>query len=164
MHIRAFDDRDLEAVVALSLRAWAPVFASVERSMDPEVFRELHPDWRVSQRKAVEGVCTGKKANVWVAEEGGAVVAFVAVTIHSEQLGEIYMLAVDPDHQRRGIGRGLTNFAAGWLAEKGIPVAMVETGGDPGHAPARRTYEQCGFRLLPVARYFKRLSKQAISG
>jgi hypothetical protein len=36
-------------------------------------------------------------------------------------------------------------------------VAMVETGGDPGHAPARRAYEKAGFALLPIARYFKNL-------
>jgi hypothetical protein len=38
-----------------------------------------------------------------------------------------------------------------------MTVAMVETGGDPGHAPARHTYEKQGFRLFPVARYFKKL-------
>jgi len=36
-------------------------------------------------------------------------------------------------------------------------VAMVETGGDPGHAAARRTYEKAGFTLVPIARYFKNL-------
>jgi hypothetical protein len=34
---------------------------------------------------------------------------------------------------------------------------MVETGGDPGHAPARRTYEKAEFSLVPVARLFKAL-------
>jgi hypothetical protein len=34
---------------------------------------------------------------------------------------------------------------------------MVETGGDPGHAPARHVYEKTGFTLLPIARYFKAL-------
>jgi hypothetical protein len=34
---------------------------------------------------------------------------------------------------------------------------MVETGGDPGHAPARRTYEKAGYTLMPIARYFKAL-------
>ena len=29
---------------------------------------------------------------------------------------------------------------------------MVETGGDPGHAAARRTYEKAGYILLPIAR------------
>ena len=34
---------------------------------------------------------------------------------------------------------------------------LVETGGDPGHAAARRTYEKAGCVLLPIARYFKNL-------
>ena len=32
---------------------------------------------------------------------------------------------------------------------------VVETGGDPGHAPARAAYEAAGFTLLPIARYFR---------
>ena len=39
----------------------------------------------------------------------------------------------------------------------GLSIVMVETGGDPGHGPARATYEASGFELLPVARYFKAL-------
>jgi hypothetical protein len=35
--------------------------------------------------------------------------------------------------------------------------AVVETGGDPGHAPARAAYEAAGFALLPTARSFRRL-------
>jgi hypothetical protein len=31
---------------------------------------------------------------------------------------------------------------------------MVETGGDPGHAPARHAYARTGFTPLPVVRYF----------
>ena len=52
--IRPFDDRDAEAVVDLSLRAWAPVFASFERVLGSEIFKRLHPDWREDQRRAVE--------------------------------------------------------------------------------------------------------------
>ena len=37
-------------------------------------------------------------------------------------------------------------------------VAMVETGGDAGHASARRVYEGLGFRPLPISRYFRALS------
>jgi RimJ/RimL family protein N-acetyltransferase len=40
-----------------------------------------------------------------------------------------------------------------------MAVAMVETGGDPGHAASRRTYEKAGFVLLPIARYFKMLGE-----
>lgn len=43
------------------------------------------------------------------------------------------------------------------MKDAGMSIAMVETGGDPGHAPARRTYEKLGFGLLPISRYFKKL-------
>jgi ribosomal protein S18 acetylase RimI-like enzyme len=157
--IRPFDDRDAEAVVDLSLRAWAPVFASLERVLGSEIFGRLHPDWREDQRRAVEDVCAAKEGRVWVAEVGASAVGFVAVELHHPErsMGEISMLAVDPDHQGGGIGTALTEFALDRLTEAGMRVAMVETGGDPGHAAARRTYEKAGYVLLPIARYFKNL-------
>jgi|SRR6476469_7059582 len=39
----------------------------------------------------------------------------------------------------------------------GMSIAMVETGGAPGHERDRHTYEKAGFELFPVARYFKKL-------
>lgn len=72
-------------------------------------------------------------------------------------MGEIWMLAVDPEHQNQGLGTALTERAVDWIRESGMTIALVETGGDPGHAPARRTYEKSGFTLLPIARYFKRI-------
>jgi ribosomal protein S18 acetylase RimI-like enzyme len=157
--IRPFDDRDAEAVVGLSLRAWAPVFASLEQVLGSEIFRRQHPDWREDQRRAVEDVLATKEGRVWVAEVDGTVVGFVAVELdHPERsMGEISMLAVDPDHQGGGIGTTLTEFALDRLKDAGMKVAMVETGGDPGHAAARRTYEKAGYVLLPIARYFKNL-------
>jgi ribosomal protein S18 acetylase RimI-like enzyme len=157
--IRPFDDRDTETVVDLSLRAWAPVFASLERVLGSEIFRRLHPDWREDQRRAVEDVCAAKKAQVWVAEVGASAVGFVAVELNDPErsMGEISILAVDPDYQGGGIGTALTESALERLKDAGMKVAMVETGGDPGHAAARRTYEKAGFTLLPIARYFKNL-------
>lgn len=64
---------------------------------------------------------------------------------------------VDPDYQRRGIAMSLTDFAVDRMKEAGMEIAMVETGGDWGHAPARAAYEKAGFRVLPLARYFKKL-------
>jgi len=157
--IRLFDDGDAGAVVDLSLRAWAPVFASLERVLGSDLFDGLNPEgWRESQRRAVLDVCASRDRQVWVAEAGAGVVGFVAVELHrKESMGEIYMLAVDPGHQGGGIGTALTEFALDRIKDSGMAVAMVETGGDPGHAAARRTYEKAGYTLLPIARYFKKL-------
>ena len=157
--IRFYDDRDVEAVVDLSWRAWAPVFASLEQVLGSEIFRRQHPDWREDQRRAVEDVCAAKKGRVWVAEVGASTVGFVAVELHHPErsMGEITMLAVDPDYQGGGIGTALTEFALDRLKDAGMKVAIVETGGDPGHAAARRAYEKAGYVLLPIAKYFKNL-------
>lgn len=126
--------------------------------MNADLYRELYPDWRVSQQKAVEDVCAAEDTNVWVAIDADSTVGFVAVKLDSESsMGEVYMVAVDPDFQGRGIGTALMEFALAWMKDSGMSVAMVKTGSDPGHAPARRTYEKMGFGLFPIARYFKKL-------
>lgn len=158
VRIEPFEDRDLDGVVDLSLRAWAPVFVHIEQSMDAAVYEEFYPDgWEISQRESVQGVCGDPETKVWVAREGTDVAGFVAVKVHTTTYAEIYMIAVDPAYQRRGIAMALTGFALDWMREQGIGIAMVETGSDPGHAPARRTYERAGFGLFPVSRYFKKL-------
>jgi GNAT superfamily N-acetyltransferase len=71
------------------------------------------------------------------------------------------MLAVDPLVQRQGIGTALTRFAVQQLRDAGVRLAVVGTGGDPGHAPARRVYEKAGFVGLPQVRYYARLDTDA---
>jgi GNAT superfamily N-acetyltransferase len=159
MRIEPYSADQLDAVIRLSLQAWTPVFESIQNVMDLDVYREFYPnDWRVSQQKAVEAGCAAEDTHVWVAIEADSITGFVAVKLDAETyMGEIYMVAVDPAFQGYGIGSALTQFALDWMKEAGMSIAMVETGGDPGHAPARHTYEKLGFRLLPIARYFKKL-------
>jgi hypothetical protein len=38
-----------------------------------------------------------------------------------------------------------------------MPVAMIETDGDRGHAPARRLCEKAGYTPLPAVRFSKSL-------
>lgn len=159
MRIEPYSPCHLDAVVRLSLRAWTPVFDSIQKAMNAEVYQAFYAnDWRVSQQQAVKDVCAAEDTTVWVAIDTDSVVGFVAGKLHSEDsMGEVYMVAVDPDVQGRGIGTALMEFALDWMKTAGMSIAMVETGGDPGHAAARHTYEKVGFELWPVARYFKKL-------
>jgi hypothetical protein len=52
----------------------------------------------------------------------------------------------------------LTKVATEHMRSRGMDIAVIETGGDPGHAPARAAYETAGFTLLPIARYFRLLA------
>ena len=158
VHIRQFEPGDTIAVIDLSLRAWAPVHVSIREALTPEINDALQPDWRALQERDVREVLSAPTTNVWVADVDDVAAGFVAVRIHEDQrVGEIEMLAVDPPHQGGGMGTALTMFALDWIKTSGIPVAMVGTGADPGHAAARRAYEQAGMTLVPMARYFRKL-------
>lgn len=158
--IRPLLKTDLLAVVDLSLRAWAPAFRSLRDVLGDAIFLRLHPDWAVEQADAVRSTCASSELEVYVATVDDAPVGFVAIAMNAyhNRMGAIDMIAVDPDYQRTGIGAALTEHALSVMAREGMDVAVVETGGDPGHAPARRTYQAAGFTVLPIARYFQLLS------
>ena len=159
MRIKPFEGDDIDAVVQLSLLAWAPVFESFEHVLGPAIYAKIYPDWQQSQRAAVEAVCQARDTyTVLVATLEHTVVGFIAYELNlSDMVGEVYMLAVHPEYQNRGIGTELNTFVLGAMKARGMQLAVVGTGGDPGHAPARRTYEKAGYTPLPLVRYYKDL-------
>jgi ribosomal protein S18 acetylase RimI-like enzyme len=159
LHIRPLCDDDIKDVVELSLLAWVPVFRSFKQVLGHTIYKLIWPDWRTSQREGIESVCQdSEKYTVWVAELDGIVVGFVAYELHpTDKTGEVQLLAVHPAYQNRGIGTELNVFALERMKESGVRLAVVGTGGDPGHAPARRSYEKAGYTGLPLVRYYKDL-------
>jgi GNAT superfamily N-acetyltransferase len=157
MVIEPFDKARLDEVVRLSLARGSPCSHRCARRCCPPSFARSFAT--IGARLSSRGpVCMDPEVSVWVAVEQSRIAGFAALKLHpADQMGEVYMIAVDPDFQRRGIAARLTAHSVAWFRNAGMSIAMVETGGDPGHAPARRTYEASGFQLLPVARYFKGL-------
>jgi GNAT superfamily N-acetyltransferase len=157
--IRPFSHDDMEAVVQLSLVAWIPVFRSFQHVLGSNIYPLLYPDWERQQREDVESVCQNDaRFCVWVAEEASIITGFIAYAFDSEkQTGEVELLAVHPDYQNQGIGTALNTFALDKMKAEGVKLAVVATGGDPGHAPARRSYEKAGYTALPLVRYYKDL-------
>ena len=154
--IRPFNEHDAEPVVTLSLLAWEPVFASFEQVLGPEIYRRVYPDWKLSQREAVLDLCTSAKTDTWVADLDGTVLGFILWELYPDRRSaEVHMLAVHPYYQNHGIGTQLNLFALDHIKQAGMTLAEVATGGDPGHAPARRTYEKSGYTPLPLIRYYK---------
>ena len=159
--IRPLTAPDLDAVVAFAVRAWAPVFDSMRGVLGEVIYRQLYPDWRAMQERAVEQGCRAA-TETWVADVDGRPVGFAAVVHHDESSdepcsGEIEMVAVDPEHQRQGVGAQLIAHALEGMRRAGLRLAVVATGGDPGHAPARAAYEKAGFTGLPLVRYYQAL-------
>ncbi len=158
MMIRPFDQRDMPDVETLSLLAWEPVFHSFEQVLGTEIYLRIYPDWKTAQRTAVKEMCEDVKTETWVTEADGAPAGFIVWELNRQTLeGEVHMLAVHPKFQHRGIGAELNDFAIKRFREEGMTLAVVGTGGDPGHAPARRSYEKAGYTGLPLMRYYRPL-------
>ena len=88
----------------------------------------------------------------------GKVVGFVAYELNDHsKIGEVQLLAVHPEYQNHGIGTQINIFALQKLKESGMKLAVLGTGGDEGHAPARKSYEKAGYTGLPLVRYYKAL-------
>jgi ribosomal protein S18 acetylase RimI-like enzyme len=154
--IRPFTPTDAGRVVELSLAAWEPVFASFRDVMGVDLYERVHPDWHVAQAASVRDALD--KHETWVSTTDGTTTGFVNVVFDlAERSGEIYMIAVDPARQRLGIATLLTEYALDEMRARGLDLAIVATGGDPGHAPARRTYERAGFTGVPQVWYSKLL-------
>jgi len=154
---RPFADSDLAETVELSLLAWEPAFESMEKVLGLQIFHLIWPDWKKSQAEGVAGACkAADKYHTLVAELDGRVVGFVAYELKGET-SEVVLLAVHPEFQRRGIATQLNVAALAEMKAAGMKMAVVETGGEDGHAPARRAYEKAGYTGLPLVRYFKDL-------
>ena len=158
LQIRPVSDQDKDALLELTLLAFEPIFTSFAQILGLEINPIIYPDWRARQRAEVEASYTNEKINFWVADLEGAVVGYVTYELHdNDKTGEVQLLAVHPDYQNAGIGTALNAFALNKMREAGMVMAVVGTGGDTSHAPARRSYEKAGYTGLPLMRYYQKL-------
>ncbi len=105
---------------------------------------------------------TEREAQPWFDPDGfllherdGRLAGFCWTKVHTDHgppLGELYVVAVDPDYQGSGLGRALTVAGLDWLAERGLPTAMLYV--DADNAPALRLYESLGFVVDHVDRAY----------
>ena len=89
VEIREFQERDLDAVVEFSLRAWEPVFASLREVLGDPIFFRLKPDWKAAQAEEVRTSCTSNERDAFVAVVEGRPVGFVTVALNAfiERMG-----------------------------------------------------------------------------
>lgn len=136
--------RDAAAIARVGIRSWREGFRGiVPEQIDPE--RAWNP-YRVAERLETAGE---RETTTLVAERGAEVLGFL---IHgpardsdaAPATGEIWVLYVDPDHWRCGLGRGLVQEAIANLGAAGFEQASVWTLGESARNVA--FYDALGFR------------------
>jgi mycothiol synthase len=79
-------------------------------------------------------------------ERDGRLAAFCWTKVHHDHdpvLGEIYVIAVDPDFHGQGLGRALTVAGLEHLARQGVPIGMLYV--DAHNAAGLNLYRSLGF-------------------
>ncbi|MBT3994234.1 MAG: GNAT family N-acetyltransferase [Chloroflexi bacterium] len=145
--IRSFRPTDLEPIIEITVAAWQPIFASTREIVGEELFEIVHADPNARKREQVSKACQADDPRqVWIAESDSEIVGFITVNMdHDRKVAEIGNNAVSPAHHHKGIGARMYEFVLGQMKQAGMKAAIVTTGGDEAHAPARSAYEKVGF-------------------
>jgi mycothiol synthase len=88
-------------------------------------------------------------------EQDGRLAGFCWTKIHRDEdppLGEIYVIATDPDFEGRGLGRGLVLAGLDWLSDHGLEIGMLYV--DAANTGAVHLYERLGFTVDHVDRAY----------
>ena len=93
-----------------------------------------------------EAIAATPSSRFRVAALGDDIVGY-AVSGRAGPRGFLQRLAVDPDHQRRGLGRALALDGLRWMKRRGVDRAMVNT--QEHNDGALALYQHLGFRLQP---------------
>jgi predicted amino acid-binding ACT domain protein/ribosomal protein S18 acetylase RimI-like enzyme len=155
---------DLDAIVAIALTAWVPIFASFRRLLGDAICDTVNPAWQEEKERQIRTAFdSASGVRFLVAELDNRIVGFVTWVIRSEgKTAEIGNNAVHPEFQGRGIAPRLYREVLDRLRAESVAVVFVTTGLDEGHAPARRAYAKAGFtRSKPIVTYYQDLRGEA---
>jgi len=145
--IRAFAPDDLATLQSIREAAFAPVFDSFRSIVGEQIAALAFRTADQEQAKHLDEMCAAESSHrVLVVTCGEQTVGFVSYTLDAEQrTGEIGLNAVSPEYAGRGIGTWMYEHVLAVMKEQGMQLAVVGTGGDDSHAPARRSYAKAGF-------------------
>lgn len=129
VRIRGYRDSDAEEVLRVNAAAFA--HHPEQGSMDAaDLAERMAEPWF-------------DPAGLLVADAGDRLLAFHWTKQHDAEHGEVYVVAVDPAAQGRGLGRAVTAAGLAHLASLGVRRIVLYVESD--NAPALATYTRLGF-------------------
>ena len=151
------EDKYIDRAIEITYEAWTPIFDGYKTALGEKMFNDLYGDWKESKYARVyRGLTSGRG---FVALVDGEIAGFIFYEVdEAKKQGLVEENAVTSEYRGMGIAQKMYDFVFEKMREEGMIYAMVSTGLDEAHAPARRAYEKAGFdKELPSVRYFREL-------
>lgn len=150
-------EEHLAAAADIAIEAWTPIREVFRRELGDVLYEAAFDGWQEAKRNGVMQELRSGRGFVAIME--GRVVGFISYTVNEARaMGTIGTNAVSSSCRGHGVGPAMYAFVQEEMRREGMKFASVTTGGDDGHAPARRAYEKAGFkRFLPSVKYYKEL-------
>jgi len=144
--------RPLPAGAAPSLPAGVALRRAHAPDMDAVLeldHRAFDPFWRLDRVGLDDAIAATPSARFRVAVTTGRPITTVGYSVvgRASHRGYVQRLAVGPEHQGRGLGRGLLLDGLRWLERRRVKRVMVNT--QERNAAALRLYEHEGFERQP---------------
>jgi GNAT superfamily N-acetyltransferase len=110
------------------------------------------PTWFGIPEANADYIVAADENPTFVAYDDGKPVGLTTITRFGDFAAEVHLMAVLPEHHRRGIGRQMLEAAEDWLRAQGVEYLQVKTlsasAPDEGYAKTREFYRAVGFRQL----------------
>jgi mycothiol synthase len=110
-------------------------------------------DWHPEQGRLTADEVRETERESWFDPEGfflaikaGKIAGFHWTKVHPGDIGEVYVVGVDPDAQGGGLGRALTLEGLHHLRDKGLGDTILYVESD--NAPAVAVYTRLGFTVV----------------
>ena len=143
LHLLAHDLLNLPPAPTASLRRGRRIDRGSALDVDARSFDTF---WRLDDGGFDEALAATPSSRFRIAVDGQHVIGY-AVSGRAGPRGFLQRLAVDPAHQRHGLGRALAIDALRWMKRRGVDRAMVNT--QERNDGALALYQHLGFRLQP---------------
>jgi ribosomal protein S18 acetylase RimI-like enzyme len=143
LHLLSHDLEDLPSSPRASLRRGRRRDRPAALAADHAAFS---PFWRLDDDGLREALTATPSSRFRVASVARSVVGY-CVTGRAGRRGYLQRLAVQPEHQGRGLGRALVADSLRWLAGRGVDNVVVNT--QVENERALQLYLAMGFRLQP---------------
>lgn len=110
------------------------------------------PKWFGIPESTAEYIKESSKMPFWAAYDKETAVGFMAIKKTSEYTSEIYVMGIDEEYHRKGIGKALFQYCYNYCRENGVEFLQVKTvdesSSGKNYAKTRKFYKAMGFKEL----------------